>query len=119
MGRGDAYWECGGSARVCASIDVDGPSLGEIVGEAACSAAALWSLSMSSSSSIQYSTGEGVRGMYSGDATQVEVMVCVSEGGRGMEEASGEVIKVGEGLRVGARGMRQGPMVVVAYIFCM
>ena len=55
--------------------------------------------------------------MYSGEATRVEATVRVSEGGRGMEAASGEAIKVGEGLGVGARGMRQGPTVVVAYMF--
>ncbi len=36
-------------------------------------------------------------------------MVQVSDGGRG--------VCTGEGLRVGVRGMRQGPWVVVAYIF--
>jgi len=70
------------------------------------SVAMLWSLLMSSSSSIQYSTGEGVCGIYLGEATLVEATVCVSKGGSGIREASGEVIKVGEGLRVGARGMR-------------
>jgi hypothetical protein len=54
-------------------------------------------------------------GMYSREATQVKVTVCVSEGGSGIREASGEAIKVGEGLRVGAKGMRCGSMVVVAY----
>ena len=87
--------------------------------KAACSAAMPWSLSISLSSGIQYSTGEGMRGMYSGEATLVEATVRVSEGGRGMKETSGEAIKVGEGLGVGARGMRWGPMVVVAYMFCM
>jgi hypothetical protein len=87
--------------------------------KAACSAAVPWSLLISWSSGIQYSTGEGVRGMYSREATQVEATVRVSEGGRGMEEASEEVIKVGEGLGVGARGMRRGPTVVVAYMFHM
>jgi hypothetical protein len=72
---------------------------------------------MSSSSGIQYLTGEGVCGMYSGEATRVKATVRVSEGGRGMREVSGEVTKVGEGLGVGARGMRRGPTVVVAYMF--
>ena len=85
----------------------------------ACSVAAPWSLSISSSSGIQYLTGEGVCGMYSGDATWVEAIVRVLEGGRGMEVASGEVIRVGEGLGVGAIGMRQGPTVVVAYMICI
>ena len=87
--------------------------------KAACSVAMLWLLSMSLSSGIQYSTGEGMHGMYSGEATLVEATVRVSEGGRGMKETSGEAIKVGEGLGVGARGMRRGPTVVVAYMFCM
>ena len=64
---------------------------------------------MSLSSGIQYSTGKGVHGMYSREATWVEATVRVLEGGSGMRDASGEVIKVGEGLRVGARGIRWGP----------
>ena len=86
---------------------------------AACSAAAPWLLLMSLSSGIQYSTGEGVRGMYSREATWVEATVCVSEGGSGMREASGEVIKVGEGLGVGAKRIRWGPTIVVVYMLCM
>jgi hypothetical protein len=74
---------------------------------------------MSSSLGIQYSTGEGMHGIYSREVTWVEVTVHVSEGGRGTREASEEVIKVGEGLGVGARGIRQSPWVMIAYMFCM
>jgi hypothetical protein len=87
--------------------------------KAACSAAMPWSLSISLSSGIQYSTGKSMRGMYLGEAAQVEVTMHVSEGGRGIREASGEAVKVGEGLEVRGKGMRWGSTVVVVYMFCV